>query len=68
MSDVTTDTMMHSVAAGITVDIVALYGFVPQISVNGCKGRYFISYLQIKSQIFSNFFFVLQRIAHSKAM
>ena len=34
----------------------ALYGFVPQVSVNGCKGRHFISHLQIKSQIFLNFF------------
>jgi len=34
----------------------ALYGFVPQVSVNGCKVTKNISYLQIKSQIFSNFF------------
>ena len=34
----------------------ALYGFVPQISVNGCKVTKNISYLQIKPQIFSNFF------------
>jgi len=34
----------------------AIYGFVPQVSVNGCKGTKNISYLQIKSQIFSNFF------------
>ena len=34
----------------------ALYGFVPQVSVNGCKVTKNIPYLQIKSQIFSNFF------------
>ena len=34
----------------------ALYGFVPQVSVNRCKGTKNTSYLQIKSQIFSNFF------------
>ena len=34
----------------------AIYGFVPQVSVNGCKGTKNISYLQIKSQIFSNLF------------
>ena len=42
----------------------ALYGFVPQVSVNGRKGTKNISYLQIKSQIFSN----LYDIAHSIAM
>gem|GEM_PF-4370120 len=46
----------------------ALYGFVPQVSVNGCKVTKNISYLQIKSQIFSNFFFILKEMAHSKAM